>query len=133
MAQARSGTTIDLQLQLTHILCAEEARPRTPDRARLPAAQSALPHRQVFHEGNQRMHRGHRPSQLVHIHHSGSHFRILANETGSRIATLDGFHDPEPGTIPLDHLTHGVTRLPCKFPEVDGTSSTRIEPHPHIH
>ena len=133
MAQARSGTTIGLRLQLTHILRAEEARPRTPDRTGLPAAKSALPHRQIFHEGNQRMHRGHRTSQLVHIHHPGSHLRILANETGSGIATINGFHDPKPGSIPLDHLTHGVTRVPGKLPKTDGTSPTRIEPHPHIH
>ena len=122
-----------LQLQLAHILRTEEARPRTPDRTRLPAAQPALPHRQIFHEGNQRMHRGHRTSQLFHIYHSGSHLRILANETGPRIAASDGFHHSEPGPISLDHLTHGVTRLPRKFPKTDGTSSTRVEPHPHIH
>ena len=133
MAQARGGTTISLRLQLAHILRAEEARPGTPDRAGLPAAQSALPHRQIFHGGNQRMHWGHRTSQLVHIHHSGSHLRILADETGSGIAASDGFHNSEQGSIPLDHLTHGVTRLPRKLPKTDGTSSTRIEPHPHIH
>jgi hypothetical protein len=79
------------------------------------------------------MHRGHRASQLVHLYHSGSHLRILANETGSRITTPNRFYDPEPRTIPLDHLTHGSTGLPSELSEVDGTSSTRIKPHPHIH
>ena len=133
MAQTRSGTAISLQLQLAHILRTEKARPRTPDCTGLPAAQPALPHRQIFHEGNQRMHRGHRTSQLLHIYHSGSHLWILANETGSRIATINGFHDPKPGSIPLDHLAHGVTRVSSKFPKANGTSSTRIEPHPHLH
>ena len=112
MAQARSGTTIGLQLQLTHILLTEEARSRAPDRARLPAAN---PHRQIFHEGDQRMHWGHRTSQLVHIHHLGSHLRILANETAPRIATTDHIHHSQPRTIPLDHFTHGTTEMPGKF------------------
>jgi hypothetical protein len=75
------------------------------------------------------MHRGHRASQLVDLHHSGSHLRILANETGSRIATLNRLHNPEPRTIPLDHLAHGLTRLPRELSEVNGTSSSRIKPH----
>ncbi len=79
------------------------------------------------------MHRGHRAGQLVHLHHSGSHFRILANETGSRIATPNCFYHSEPRTISLDHLTHGPTRLPSELSEVNGTSSTRIKQHPHIH
>jgi len=79
------------------------------------------------------MHRGHRASQLVHLHHSGSHLRILANEIGSRIATPNRFYYPEPRTISLDHLTHGPARLPSELSEVNGTSSTRIEPHPHLH
>ncbi len=109
MAQTRSCTAILLRLQFTYLLRAEEARPRTPDCTRLPATQSALPHRQILHEGDQRMHRGHRASQLVHLHHSGSHFQILANETGSRIATPNHFYHSEPGTISLDHLPHGLT------------------------
>ena len=133
MAQTGSGTAIDLQLQLTHILRTEEAGSRAPDRARLPAVKSALPHRQIFNEGDQRMHRGHRTSQLVHIYHFGSHLRILANEIGSGITTFNGLHDPKPGSIPLDHLAHGVTRVSSKFPKANGTSSTRIEPHPHLH
>ena len=52
MAQTRSGTSILLQLQLTHFLCAKEARPRTPDCTGLLATQSALTHRQVLHEGD---------------------------------------------------------------------------------
>ena len=126
MAQARSGTTIGLRLQLTHILRAEEAGPRTLDHTGFPAAKSALPHRQILHEGNQRMHWGHRTGQLVHIHHPGSHLRVLANEAGSGIATVNGFHDPKPGSIPLDHLTHGVTRVPGKLPKTDGTSPTTV-------
>ncbi len=91
VAQTRSGKSILLQLQLTYILCTEEARARTPDRAGLPATQSALPHRQILHEGDQRMHRGHRAGQLVHLYHSGSHLQILANETGSRVTTPNRF------------------------------------------
>ncbi len=34
------------------------------------------------------MHRGHRASKLVHFHNSRTHLRILANETGSGIATI---------------------------------------------
>jgi hypothetical protein len=46
---------------------------------------------------------------------------------------LTAFYHPEPRTISLDHLTHGPARLPSELPEVNGTSSTRIEPHTHIH
>ncbi len=133
MAQTRSGPAIQLQLQFTNLLRTEEARPRTPDCTGLSATQSALPHQQVLHERDQQMHRGHRASQFVHLHHSGSHFRILANETGSRITTPDCFYHSEPRTILLDHLTHGPTRLPSKLSEINGTSFTRIEPHPHLH
>jgi hypothetical protein len=79
------------------------------------------------------MHRGHRASKLIHLHHSGSHFQILANETGPRIATPNCFYHPKPRTISLDHLTHGPTRMPSELSEVNGTSSMRIEPHPHLH
>jgi hypothetical protein len=133
MAQTRSGMAILLRLQLTNLLRAKEARPRTSDCTGLPATQSALPHQQVLHEGDQRMHRGHRASKLIHLHHSGSHFQILANETGSRIATPNRFYHPELRSISLDHLTHGPTRMPSELSEVNGTSSTRIEPHPHLH
>ena len=125
MAQTRSCTAILLRLQFTFLLRAKEARPRTPDCTGLLATQSALTHRQVLHEGDQRMHRGHRTTQLVHLHHSGSHFRILANETGSRIATNNRFYHSEPRTISLDHLTHGPTRLPSKLSEVNGNSCER--------
>ncbi len=133
MAQTRSGTAVQLRLQFTYLLRTKETRSRTTDCTRLPAAQPALPHRQVLHEGDQRMHRGHRASKLVHLHYSGSHFRILANEIGSRIATPNRLHHPQPRTFPLDHLAHGPTRMPGELSEVNGASSTRIEPHPHLH
>jgi hypothetical protein len=74
------------------------------------------------------MHRGHRASQFINLHHSGSHLRILAKETGSRIATLNRFYDPKSGTISLDHLANGLTRLPGKLPEANGASSARTKP-----
>jgi hypothetical protein len=133
MAQTRSGPAIQLQLQFTYLLRTKEARARTPDCTGFSATQPALPHQQVLHERDQRMHRGHRASQFVHLYHSESHFRILANETGSRITTPDRFYHSEPRTISLDYLPHGPTRLPSKLSEINGTSFTRIEPHPHLH
>jgi len=133
MAQTRSGPAVQLQLQFTHLLRAQEKRPGTPDRTRLPAAQPALTHQQVLRERDQRMHQGHRTSKFVHFHNSRPHFRILANETGPRITATDRLHHSKPGTISLDHLPHGITRMPGKFPEIDGTSSTGIATHPDLH
>jgi hypothetical protein len=53
MAQTRSGSTVKLKLQLTHLLRTKKTRPGTLDRSRLLVAQPALPHRQVLHEGDQ--------------------------------------------------------------------------------
>jgi hypothetical protein len=41
--------------------------------------------------------------------------------------------DPESQPIPLDHFTHGITRMSGKLPKADGTSSTRIATHAHLH
>jgi hypothetical protein len=133
MAQTGSGPAIQLELQLTHFQRTKETRPGTPDHTGLPIAQPALPHRQVLYERDQRMYRGHWTGQLVHFHNSRPHFRILANETGSRITTTDCLYNSKPRTISLDHFTHGITRMPGKFPEVDGTSSTGIATHPDLH
>jgi len=133
MAQTMSGSTVKLKLQFTHILHTKKTKPRTPDRSGLPATQPALPHRQVLHEGDQRMYRGHRQGQLVHFHNTRSHLWILADEAGTRITTANRLHHSKSRTIPLDHLTDGTTRMSGKLPKIDGTSSTRIAKHPHLH
>jgi hypothetical protein len=133
MAKARSGLTVKLTLQFTHILRTKKTRPRTPDCSGLPTTQPALPHRQVLHEGDQQMYRGYQQSQLIHFHDTRFNFRILANETGTRITTANRLHHSEPRTVSLDYLTNGTTRMPGKLPKVDGTSSTRIAKHPHLH
>jgi len=46
---------------------------------------------------------------------------------------LTAFTIPSRGQISLDHLTHGITRMPGKFPEADGTSITGIATHPDLH
>ncbi len=92
MVETRSGSPIKLTVQLTNILRAQEARPGTQDRSRLPATQPALSHQQILHEGDQRMHRGHRQSKFVHFHDTGLKFGILADETGTRITTPNGIH-----------------------------------------
>ena len=133
MAQTGSGTTINLQLQLAHILRTQETGPGAPDRTRLPVTQPALPHRQVLDERDQRVYWGHQTGQFLHFYNSRSHFWIMANEAGPRITTTDRLHHSKPRTISLDHLTHWITRMPGKLPEVDGTSSTRIATHPGLH
>jgi hypothetical protein len=133
MAQAGSGPAIQLKLQLTHFLRTKETGPGAPDRIRLPVAQPALPHRHILYERDQRVYRGHRTGQFIQFHNSRSHFRNLVNETGPRITTTDRLHHSKPETISLDHLTHGITRMPSKLPEVDGTSSTMIATHPDLH
>jgi len=79
------------------------------------------------------MYRGYRQSQLVHFHDTRSNFRILANQTGTRITTANCLHHSKPSTVSLDHLSDGTTRMPGKLPKVDGTSPTRIAKHPHLH
>jgi hypothetical protein len=132
MAQTRSGPAVQLELQFTHLLRTKKTGPGTLNCAGLQVAQPALPHWQVLHEGNQRVFRGHRTSQLIHFHNSRSHLRILANEAGPRITTTYCLHHSKPRTIPLDNLTDGTTRVPGKLPEVDGTGSTRIAKHPDM-
>ncbi len=133
MAQAGRGPAIQLQLQLTHLLRSKETRPGTPDHIGLPVAQPALPHRQVLYERDQQMYRRHWTGQFVHLHNSRPYFWILANETGSRFATTNRLHNPKPRTISLDHFTHGTTRMPGKFPKIDGTSSAGTATHPDLH
>ncbi len=133
MAQAMSGWAIQLELQLTHLLRTQETGPGASDRTRPPVTQPALPHQQVLDERDQRVYRGHRTGQFLHFYNSQSHFWIMANEAGPRITTTDRLHHSKPRTISLDHLTHGITRMPGKLSEVDGTSSTRIATHPDLH
>jgi hypothetical protein len=133
MAQTRSGSTVKLKLQLTHLLHTKKTRPGTPDRSRLPVTQPALPHRQVLHERDQRMYRGHRQGQFVHFHHSRPHIRVLENEAGPGIATTNCLHHSKSGAISLDNLTDGTTRVSSKLPKVDGTSSMRIAEHTDLH
>ncbi len=133
MVKTRSGSPIKLTVQFTNILRTQEARPGTQDRSRLLAAQPALSHQQILHEGDQQMHRGHRQSKFVHFHCTGLNFWILANETGTRITTPKSIHHSKQRTHPLDHVTHGTTGLPGKLPKTNGTSTSGITEHPHLH
>jgi len=121
MAQARSGLAIQLKLQLTHFLRTKKTRPGTLDRTRLQVAQPALTHRQILHE----------ISECI-----GDIGR--ANSSISTTLDLTSVFwqmklDPESQPIPLDHFTHGITRMSGKLPKADGTSSTRIATHAHLH
>ncbi len=115
IAQARSGTAIQLWIQFTHLLRTQKTRLRTPDSARLPVTKPTFPHWQILNERNQQMHRGHWTSEFVHFHKSGSHFRILANETAPGITAIDRIHHPPLGAITLDHFTYGTTGVPGKL------------------
>jgi hypothetical protein len=72
------------------------------------------------------VYQGHWTGQLVHFHNPRPHLRILANEAGTGITTTDSIHHSKSRTISLDNLTNGITRMPSKLPEVNGTSSKRI-------
>ncbi len=103
------------------------------NRLGLPATQPALPLRQVLHEGDQRVYRGHQQGQLIYFHNPWPHLRILADEAGTKITTANCLHYSKSRAIPLDHLTDGTTGMSGKLPKVDGTSSTRFPEHPNLH
>ncbi len=67
MAETRSSPENKVPLQLAHILCTEETRPRTQNCTGLLATESALTHRQVLHEENQQVYRRHQQGQLINI------------------------------------------------------------------
>ncbi len=114
-----------LSLQLTDFLHTKEPRPRIMNCVGLLAAKSTFTHQQVLHERDQRMYWGHRPGQFIHILHAGPHFRILANEIEGRIPTPDCLYHSWARTVPLDHFTYGLTRMPSKLPKTNGAGSTR--------
>ncbi len=95
--------------------------------AGLPLTEPELPHRQVLHERNHRMHRRYRTGKLHHFHHTGPNLWILANATGQGLAEIDSFHHSGQGSVSLDYFTHGTLGLPSEFPTVNGRS---IEGHP---
>ncbi len=109
----------------------------------LLATQPAFPHRQVLHEGDQRMYRQHRKSQLLHLLNTRPNLKILADETGRTIATLDSLYHSGMRPVPLDHLTHGSTLMSSKLSMVNRTSTARFtkridshqwraNPHQHL-
>ncbi len=65
-----------------------------------------LPHQQILFKRDHRMHRGYQKSQCQHILNSQSDLWILANATGWKFTTPDGFHN---FTIPGRGQFHWIT------------------------
>ncbi len=133
IAKTRGGSQNALSVQFSNLLHSHETRVRTQNCERLRTTQSPLSHRQIFHQGNKRMHWGHWSSQLIHFFNAGPHLGILADETGGGITAINSVHHFGPQAISLDHCTHGLTRMPSQFSKVNGTSSTRTSKCSNLH
>ncbi len=70
------------------------------------------------------MHWRHCLSKLIHLLDTGPHFRILADETGGRITTINSIHHSWLRSISLDHFTHGTTQMPGQLSMINGASTT---------
>jgi len=103
------------------------------DHARFQRTEPKFSHWQILDERNHRMHWWYWPGQLHHLHNARSDIRILADAIGLGFTKTDNIHHSQQRPVPLDHLSNGLTGLPCQLPKSDGRSSLWHTEHTGVH